>query len=86
MAHDLSKDQTDALLAKLSSDKEFHAAFAADPAAALKSIGLPTALAACMAGKPLASMEQIGKASEAVAQLFADTRTLAQNVHDLAAR
>lgn len=86
MANDLSREQTDALLAKLSGDKEFHAAFAADPASALKSIGLPTALAACMQGKTLASMEQIGKASQAVAALFADTRTLAQNVHDLVAR
>lgn len=86
MAHDLSKEQIDALLARLSGDAAFHAAFAADPAAALASIGLPTTLAACMAGKTLASMAQIAAASSAVAQLFADSRTLAQNVHDLAAR
>lgn len=86
MAHDLNQEQIDKLLSLLAGDKAFHAAFGEDPAAALKSIGLPTTLAACMDGKQLASMEAIGTASDSVAKLFSDARTLAQHVHDLAAR
>jgi putative modified peptide len=86
MAHDLDKDQIDALLARLSGDKAFHAAFAKDPAAALASIGLPTGIAACMQGRDLASMESIAAARKAIADLLGDAKTLALNVHDLAAR
>lgn len=86
MAHDLSKDQIATLLDKLSADKAFHAAFGKDPAAALKSIGLPTTLAACMSGKQLASMDAISGSRSAITTLFADSKTLALNVHNLAAR
>lgn len=85
MAHDLDKDQIDALLARLSGDKAFHAAFAKDPAAALASIGLPTGLAACMAGVTLAPMAAIDGARAQISALLMDSKSMAQNVHDLAA-
>jgi putative modified peptide len=86
MAHDLSTDQIATLLDRLSQDAAFHAAFAKDPASALKSIALPTTLAACMSGRQLASMKAIGDARGAIAALFSDAKTMAQHVHDLAAR
>ena len=85
MAHDLDTNQIDALLARLAGDKEFHQDFAANPARALASVGLPTGLAACMEGRKLASMESIAAARSAIADLLGDAKTLAQNVHDLAA-
>ena len=86
MAHDLDKDQIDALLSRLAGDKDFHQAFAKDPAGALASIGLPTGLAACMEGRSLASMASIAASREAIAGLLGDAKTLALHVHDLAAR
>jgi putative modified peptide len=85
MAHDLDEDQIETLLERLSGDKAFHAAFAADPAAALASIGLPTGLAACMEGRSLASMEAIAGARAQVAALLSDAKSMTQHVHDLAA-
>ena len=45
---DLTPQQAQLLLEKLSTDDAFRAALTADPEAALKSAGLPTTLAACM--------------------------------------
>lgn len=83
MAHDLSKDQIATLLDRLTGDKAFHAAFGKDPAGALKSISLPTTLAACMAGRTLAPMDKIAGARQQIADLFSDSKTLAQSVHHL---
>lgn len=84
MANELSAQQIETLLGKLSSDDNFRAAFEKDAAAALTSIGLPTDLAACCAGRKLASKDQLGK-SRATLQSFMSSR-LAQNVHDLVQR
>jgi putative modified peptide len=85
MASDLSAAQVDQLLAKLTSDKEFHAQFAADPAAALKALGLPTGLAACLGGKTLASPAAIASAQAGIRSLLVDAKAATQHIHNLAA-
>lgn len=83
MQHGLSKDQVTALIERLGSDAAFYKAFAQDPAAALQSAGLPTALAKCVNTNQLASMEQL-KASSArfAAQLPVGAET-SQNIFKL---
>ena len=53
MANELNPQQVETLLGKLANDDDFRSALQTDPATALKSIGLPEALAACFANADL---------------------------------
>ena len=86
MASDLSATQVDQLLAKLTGDKEFHAQFAADPAAALKALGLPTGLAACRSGKTLVPAATIAAAQADIRSVLLDPKHGSQAVPSLTAR
>lgn len=85
MANELTAAQVDALLDKLTTDKTFHATFAADPAKALASIGLPTALAECMSKATLASQADIATGRASVQKLLTDPALSSQSIHQLAA-
>ncbi len=84
MATQLSAQQIETLLGKLSTDDNFRAAFEKDAASALTSIGLPTEMAACCKGKKLASKEQLSGSRDALSKFF--SRSMGQNVHDLVQR
>lgn len=83
MANELSAQQVETLLDKLGNDDAFRAALEKDPAAALASIGLPTALAACCSGALPA--KATAKAAAGTLRVGAQM-TLGQNVHNLVAR
>lgn len=86
MAYDLSAAQVDTLLEKLTNDEAFHAAFAADPAAALASIGLPTTLAECVSNASLASQADIAAGMASIQALLTDPTLSSQHIHELAAQ
>jgi putative modified peptide len=81
MATSYSALHATSLLDKLSSDDAFRAQFQKDPAAALASLGMPTALAECCKGKTLASKEVLAKSRDQITSLL--TSKLALNVHNL---
>lgn len=84
MANELSAQQVETLLDKLGNDDAFRAALEQDPAAALASIGLPSALAACVSSGELPA-KATAKAAAATLRVGAQM-TLGQNVHNLVAR
>jgi putative modified peptide len=86
MAFELSAGQVEKLLSSLSSDKAFYNSFVSDPEAALKSLGLPTALAACVSGKKILSMGEIGSAKSELSTYLNSTFQATQHIHNLAAR
>jgi putative modified peptide len=86
MAFDLSSTQVEKLLGSLSSDKAFYESFVSNPEAALKSLGLPTTLAACVSGKKILSMQEIATAKTELSTYLASTFQTTQHIHNLAAR
>ncbi len=84
MSDDLTPQQAQLLLEKLSTDDAFRATLSVDPAAALKSVGLPTTLAACMqTSQTLPSKQTAQKALSAQSKQTASLMSM--NVFNLKA-